>query len=926
MRREDDRQGDDNRRVYRSSPSGGDPSPNNNSRKQPPKKKKDLFGREPQPPPKQRRAHGAPAPGRMDRRLPDDLSWDVPSDLDNGRQTSRRGSPSVWDLGGQDDGYQPPPPRQSRARRPQDPPDVWELMDEAPYQGGGQYNGYEEPYYDYDDKPTRKKKQNKKNRQRDDYYIEEEYREPRKKARKAKKRRAYRETPAERMHRWRQERKSRPRSRKRTIGTIVVTCLALLVLLGVSLSVFWIYTTRNDDLWLDLDQIPYKNETILYYTDQQSGENHVYTTLPGTQNKEYVPPEQIPQQLRDAFVAVEDKNFYDHGGVDIPRTIYAFFNEIRYRITGSGLRQGASTIDQQLIKNLTRDDSNSSMASYLRKLREIYRAWRLEANYSKDEILHAYLNTISFTGNTAGVQAEAKKQFGKTVDQLSLAECASLATITRNPYRYDPATNPEEHKTRRDYILGLMLEQGYIDQGRHDEAVATPVSVTGNKDPERPQYITSYFTDAVMDEVVSELVSQRGITRSEASNLLYNGGLRIYTTVVPELQESMEATMTSAWLYPRPGQQTTGGLTNDIGEVLLDDDGNQLIGEYTAYPQAAMVSLDYEGGVCAVVGGLGEKTLSRGFNRSTQANRQVGSTMKPIGPYAVAFKQNRITWSSPFYDGPVQQIEDEKTGEMIDWPSNVTNYYTEKDILVREALAHSVNTIAVRVGERAGIGNVYRFVKNDLKIPTIVGADKDAGPMVLGSSTHGISPVEMAKAYAMFGNGGYIPTVHSFSQINNGTGGTLLAKDISSEQVLDTESAYILNRLMREVVTNGTAAGMSVPGTMDSVGKTGTTSDNRDHWFIGLTPYYVTASWYGYDENMPLTVNNSAHPPTLAWRQVMQQGQAGLPAIDFPSGGNVGVYNYCTVSGAAAGPNCPAAQGYYKNDHQPESGCPVHGG
>ncbi len=925
--------GRDGRRVYRGAQQDGR------------KPAAGLFGRGGKPEPRRTPPHATPAPGRMDRRLPDGLQWEIPPDLEmDGEEfpvDAGSQAPTVWDLADENEGGYPSRgagagrQRQMGRHAAQDAPaDVWQLMDvgDAPQEMYGWEDAYADEPGEWEQPARRRQKKPKRQktaRRADAYERYEPYvlygrrQEPTQKRKKSKQERPYKH-PRKAPRRERRER--RAWTRRRTAGTIVFSVLGVLALLAVSVSVFWLYTTRNDDLWLDLDQVPYRTETVLYYTDQQTGESGVYATLPCTQNKEYVPSEQIPQQLRDAFVAVEDRKFYSHSGVDIKRTVYAVFNELRYKLTGSGIRQGASTIDQQLIKNLTRDDDDSNMAGYLRKLREVYRAWRMEAHFSKDEILDAYLNTISFTGNTAGVQAEAKKQFGKPVDQLSLAECASLAAITRNPARYNPATHPDEHKERRDYVLELMLEQGYINQSQHDEAVATPVSVTGQGDPARPSYVTSYFTDAVMDEVRDELVDQRGLSRAEASNLLYNGGLRIYTTVVPALQSSMEETLRNGWLYPRPGTQATGQLKDENGVLLYDEDNNPLKGKYTAYPQAAMVSLDYDGGICAVVGGLGDKTISRGFNRATQANRQVGSTMKPIGPYAVAFKENKITWSSAFNDSTVRKIEDKKTGEMIDWPSNVTNTYSGRDILVREGLAQSVNTVAVRVGDKAGIGNVYRFVKNDLEIPTIVRADKDAGPMVLGSSTHGISPVEMAKAYAMFGNGGYVPTVHTFGRITAGTGTSLLVKETASKQVLDRESAYILNRLMREVVVNGTAAGMGIPGEMDSVGKTGTTSDNRDHWFVGLTPYYVTASWYGYDENMPLGVDNSNHPPTLAWRQVMSQGQAGLPYKEFPSGGNVGSYAYCTASGSAAGPNCPAAQGVYKNDHLPKSGCPVHGG
>lgn len=710
----------------------------------------------------------------------------------------------------------------------------------------------------------------------------------------------------------------RPKEKRRlrdifTVKRVILALVSLFFVGVVGAGFFFVHTTRNDDLWLDLATIPYRTETQLYYTDS-GGQQQVYFTIPCTQNKEYVASADIPQILRDAFVAIEDQKFYDHFGVDVKRTVFAVLNEGVHAVTGSyiggdsGRKQGASTITQQLIKNLTRDDDDSNMAGYLRKLREICRAIRLDALYDKNEILDAYLNTISFTGNTAGVQAEAKKLWNKTVDQLSLAECASLAAITRNPARYNPATNPEDHTERRDYVLSLMLEEGYITQAQHDEAVATPVWTAGNPEPKLDTYVTDYFTDTVMDSVVTQLAAKFNLTRREASNLLYNGGLRIYTTVNPELQASMEKVMENATYHPQPAVTVEGPE-----------------GEERVTPQAAMVSLDYGGGIAAVVGGLGEKEISRGFNRATQAVRQVGSTMKPIAPYVTALEDNKINWSTPFMDSAVLEVKDKETGQVSDWPRNVTNRYTEKDILVRDALAQSVNTVAVRVGQTAGVRRMYNFVTKDLGISTFTKDDRDLGPLVLGSSTYGITPVEMAMAYAMFGNGGYAVTPHSYTKITSGTGTVIYEPKVATTRVISGETAFIMNRLLRTVLTDGTAAGWSVGGEMDSVGKTGTTSDNRDHWFVGLTPYYVTASWYGYDENLPLSVDNRNHPPTLSWRTVMQQGQQGLAYKEFPGAAGVEQQQYCTVSGARAGGSCPAATGWYKTGAGPKGACPVHG-
>ncbi len=727
--------------------------------------------------------------------------------------------------------------------------------------------------------------------------------------------------------------REKPPKRRRSWKVRAPLALLLLFVLGVgSLGIYLGVSTRNDDLWLDLDQIPYKTETVIY-AREEGGEWEEYATLPCTQNKQYVDGSLMPRYLKDAFVAVEDKDFYDHHGVNFVRTVYAALNEIKYALTGSyfggedGIKIGASTITQQLVKNLTRDDDASGLEGYLRKVREIWRALRMDAAYDKETILEAYLNTISFTDNTAGVAAAAEKLFGTTVDKLTLAQCASLAAITRSPARYNPVTRPQEHLERRNYVLDEMLEEGFITQQEHDAAVAEPLVITGTgKDPERDNTPTDYFTDALIEDLIADLSDQRGLSRAEATRLLYDGGLRIYATVVPSLQQAMEQTLESAYLYPRPGVTVTAQLEDEDGNPLLDEDGNPQTGPVTVYPQAAMVSLNYEGELCAVVGGLGEKEISRGFNRGTQALRQVGSTMKPIGAYVLGIEEDKINWSSAFEDSAVRQIEDEKTGELKDWPRNFSGSYSGKNLLVADALARSINTIAVRVGERVGVGRIYRFTTKELGITSFVPADKDSGPMILGSSTTGVTLEEMAGAYSIFGSGGSFTTIHSYTSVARGTGETLLEPEIETKQVISSDTAYIMNRLLAGVMQGaGTGAGYAVNDGMDSVGKTGTTSDNRDHWFIGLTPYYVTASWYGYDENLPLEVNYSAHPPTLAWRNVMRAAQRGLAVKEFPIDETVEQVEYCTVTGLLPGAGCPTATGYYKPENRPVAVCPGHG-
>ena len=705
----------------------------------------------------------------------------------------------------------------------------------------------------------------------------------------------------------------------------LLCCFALIC--SAVLGVYLVNATKNDFLWLDLDQLPHRDATILYAQNRTTGEWEEYARLEATQQKKWVPLSEIPEDMQNAFVAIEDRDFYEHHGVSWKRTAFAVLNEVKKMITGTyfggedGIKQGASTITQQLVKNLTRDEESGGVDGYFRKVREIWRALRLDATYEKDQILEAYLNVISFTGNTAGVEAESVKLFGKSASELSLAQCASIAAITKNPTRYDPVSNPDNHLSRRNYILYEMWQQGYITEEEYASASAEPIGLSPGNLPVNETPVTSYFTDQVLSDVSAALREEYGLNGTEVTNLLYNGGLRIYTTVDPELQADMEKAMQYGNFFPQNGLgvKTTAYVYDEDGNRVLDESGQPVTEEVIEYPQAAMVSVDYEGRLCAVVGGLGEKEVSRGFNRGTDALRQVGSTMKPIGAYALALQEDKITWSTPFLDAPVRQIEDENTGEMKDWPANFSKTYSEKNLLVADALAQSINTVAVRVGELAGVDNIYRFVTQQLEISSFTEEDKDSGPMILGSSTYGVTPYELAGAYMMFGNGGTFTTLHSYESVQTGYGREILTPELETKQVLDSDTAYVMNRLLREVMEgNGTAAGYSVGGSMDSVGKTGTSSDNRDYWFVGLTPYYVTATWYGYDSGFSLNTSAGTHAPTSAWRYAMRQAQSGLETKEFPVDPSVVEEEYCLSSGGVATANCPrTATGYYQADNLP---------
>ena len=393
------------------------------------------------------------------------------------------------------------------------------------------------------------------------------------------------------------------------------------------------------------------------------------------------------------------------------------------------------------------------------------------------------------------------------------------------------------------------------------------------------------------------------ISRSEASKMVQEDGLKIYSTVDPTVQSAMEQVMLNEpdsngrTLFPT--KENT--YTNAAGEKV------------TQTPQAAMVSVDYEGRIVGVVGGLGEKTEDRVLNRAVDSLRQTGSTMKPIGAYGPALEYDYIHFSTALFDDYITEIEDKDEPEgKRKWPRNYSGEYSMQLTPVAYALAKSWNTIAVRTLMLMGVDTSYDFLVNSVGISSLQEGDKDYAPLALGGLSEGISPLEMAAAYAIFGNEGKYIEPYCYTTVEDSDGEVILETKVTSVQALSEDTAYIMNRMMKNVLTYGTGAGLS-PKYMDAVGKTGTATDDKDHWFIGVTPYYSTAVWMGYDNPATLTVNNGTHAPTTAWRNVMNICQQNLPKKSFAVAKGVQQHNYCPITGNIANANCPDQQvGYYK--------------
>lgn len=725
---------------------------------------------------------------------------------------------------------------------------------------------------------------------------------------------------------------------KSSVGILILKILATMVCIGViigsvlavMLSLYVVKATADDDQLLNLDNIKMSYSTILYATNPETGEYDEYARLIGEEHRVWVDLGDMPAYLPQAFIAIEDKTFADHSGVNWKRTISATANLVLSKLTGGAItlydtEQGASTIDQQLIKNITKDNDHDAM----RKVREIFRALALEKKYTKDQIMEAYLNTVNFVGNTGGVAACASNLFGKEVKDLTLLESACIAAITNNPTKYNPRVNPENNRKRVDLILWNMMDQGYITEAEYEATLAQEIVIRDNtvSADSEVQSQNSWFTDYVIDQVISDLVEQKGMTRNDASTYLYNGGLRIYTTVDTTLQSAMEEVMgREPGNYYPAWEHTYVDKTDGV--------------EKTEGVQGCMVTVGYDGSLLGIVGGLGQKTVDRGVNRASDNYRQTGSTMKPIGAYALGIDYDRINYSTGLMDSMFKQIpDDERPGEMRDWPRNYNGTYTDAEMTVATALAKSINTVAVRAGNLVGEDVLYDFMVNTLGITTLESPnDVDLGPLVLGSMTNGVTALEMANSYTMFGNGGTVTPIHAYTTVEDVQTGEVVLDNTALVQIraISSSTAMIMNKLLSGVMRGeGTAAGIGVPNSngMPAVGKTGTTSNDNDHWFIGLTPYYCTATWMGYDHTDELAWKGnqySKHPPTLAWKEVMEISQTNKEAITFPTSDDVVTLTYCTESGGIATGACPGtATGYYKKTggegSQPEV-CHLHAG
>lgn len=703
----------------------------------------------------------------------------------------------------------------------------------------------------------------------------------------------------------------------RAIAAVILVGIIVMCIAGCVLTVWVFDTLNNDQQMLDLSMQKAKYTTIFYADDGETELARAYDPEAG--NRIWVDYDKMPQQLLDAVVAVEDKRFWEHNGVDFLTTSKAGVSAILQKIglTGfyGGATPGASTITQQVVRNITNDRAVDGAEGWARKLREIFRALNVEKYYTKQQIIETYLNLASFSQNCSGIQAAANVFFNKDVSELTVAECATIVGTTKNPYAYDPYTHWEANQQRKEYILGLMLEQGKLTKEEYNAAISQEIVLATGTNSNAT--IQTWFVDYVTDEVCRDLAEKQGITEAEAYQNLISGGYRIYTTCEERVQDILEDYYASPDNFPAVNNEE--------------------------YPQSAFVITDTNGAIKGIVGGNRGKEGNRIWNRASDTTRQIGSTIKPITSYVLGIEKDIITYSTVIEDRQVVVNPDEVSYSQPLWvPKNEYNSF-KGFVTVRTAIIRSINTVAVQITQKLGTTTSYDFLKYSLNVDTLTAGDDSYSPMALGSLSKGMTLVKLAGAYQMFGNGGVRTEPYSYTRVEDTFGNVILEKNTVPNRVISAETATVMNRLLQEVTgSEGTGAAANL-GAMNIpvAGKTGTTDDSVDQWFVGVTPYYVGVCWLGYDSRyqtddqgnikyyangnpIPNSIRYSSYPPPKIWKAIMSQVHEGVSGKSFETSNNVTAYQYCKLTGMLAGDGCTeTATGWYKNSNIPQV-CSYH--
>lgn len=689
-----------------------------------------------------------------------------------------------------------------------------------------------------------------------------------------------RQRQAERKAQTKSKRKADKRTFLYKFKMFLLIVLLIAILIGLSIGAGMYAAVAKEMREYDFDSIAHNFSSTMFATDA-SGNAVEVATLHSDGNREWVESDQIPEIAKNAAIAIEDERFYKHHGVDIKRTAGAVIGFIRSKLTGTSLSYGGSTITQQVIKNITNERDKTAT----RKLKEMMRAIAFERMFTKDEILTMYLNIAYFGNSCYGIEASSKMYFKKTAMELTAKEAAMIVGITQAPTRYDPFRNPENCTQKRNLVLSKMYEHEMISKEEYDESIAAELGIRNRTTVNASIY--SYFVDQVINDVVEDLQAKKGYSQTFATQQIFSGGLKIYTTMDPKIQDAMEEIYANTSNFPASSKGT----------------------------QSAMTVIDpYTGEIKGMVGGVGVKKESRGLNRATQAERQPGSSIKPLSVYAPALEEKKITSSTMITDEPITIDE---------WSPKNSYSGFKGDLSVSKAIEISANIPAVKTLQTVGYETSFNYMKNKYHFTTIKNSDKNPSALGLGGMTTGVNTTEMAAAYAVFPNKGVYIEPHTYTKVLDSAGRVVIEKEIITNKVLSEANAFIMTSYLKNVVNGGAGTGRSARFSgFTQYGKTGTSNDNCDKWFVGFTPYYVGAVWFGMDTMKPLTsVGVSNNIATQVWKKVMQKIHQGLPAKSIPTPDNVSAVAICQKTGKLAISGCSSRSEYFVNGTIPSKQC-----
>ncbi len=617
---------------------------------------------------------------------------------------------------------------------------------------------------------------------------------------------------------------------------IAISVMFVILTVGVIFGALYLLQYRDnkiDESLLSSNSISHMTEFYRYEFEDRGkrlGNASLIESakLNGGIKYKYTSFEELPDNLINAFIAIEDKRFYDHDGIDWLRTGKAAIN-----LVFGSKRFGGSTITQQLVKNLTGDNE----ISVGRKLGEAFAARDLEERLDKTQILECYLNIINLSDGCRGVGAASAHFYSKNPKELTLSECATIAAITNNPSFYNPRRAPQNTQTRRNTVLYCMLEQGYISKREYENAINEPISLNVKND--NNNMTNSWYIDMVIDDVIDGFCTKYGVSKSYASLMLYRGGYKIYTAMDEEIQNILNEYYKDVYNFP------------------IDEEGK------TA--QSSMIIIDpYTGDILGVAGAVGKKSANRIQNFATNTKRPPASALKPLSVYAPALEMGLINWSTEIEDSPVKILNG------TPWPQNVDKKYVGKTD-IRYAIDHSLNTVAVKVLEMVGAENSMNFLRQKLLLETLdEKKDLCAAALSLGQPTNGVTLRALTAAYSIFSEG-IMSKPRSFYRVTDSKGNIILDNPCKQESVISRETAAIMTKLLESVVENGTAAGkVTLDNTVDVAGKSGTSQNNCDRYFIGYTPELLGGVWFGYDypKNLEVFGGNLS---VYIWDDVMKK-------------------------------------------------------